>query len=245
MIPELNATGMSKNEIIVYIEILKLGRSTVGPIAAKTKLYKQSVYNTISKLKEKGFIDVELRNNRNYYFAKDPECLVNSLESKKSQINSILPELYALQGIEKHISDIKVYVGLRAFSFFHEKMLKQSPKNEMIKVIGAGGNQFLSIMKRGVFFTRYENIRNQRNISHQLLMYENQRNTDPDYINRRNVEVKYLPSNFNQPYATQIWNDRIAIILFSESPQIIEIKKPAIHKSFSNYFEVLWETAKA
>ncbi len=242
---ELKKIGFTKNESRVFLALIKLGECTIGPIEKEVGLFRQSLYNVLHHLADKGFVKIEKRNNRQIFIADDPDIILDQINTKQRLFERMLPDLHAMRGTKKYISDIKLYSGVKAFQLFHGKMLKNSLQNSEVCVLGAGGDAFLEIMRQGVFFDRYENTRINKKISHKLLMYENQRNILPDYNQRRYVEMRFLPEIFHQPIATQIWPDRVAITLFGTNPEIVEVKSEKITNGFKSYFDILWKVAKS
>jgi predicted transcriptional regulator len=241
---QLEKVGFTALEARVYLDLLKLGKCTIGVLTKELSLFRQSIYNILKKLNSKGFIKTIQNGGRKYFLATDPEVILDYVNNQRRLTERLLPDLHAVRGTKKYISEIKTYRGVQAFQIFHEKMLKLSPPASTVSVLGAGGDEFLKIMRQGIFFTRYDNLRLDKKISHNLLMYENQRNVSSDYTTRRHVNTKFLSETFMQPIATQIWPDRVAIILFGETPEVIEIKSKRIMDGFKNYFDILWGIAK-
>lgn len=244
MIERLTKIGLSENQARVYLAVLKLGECSVGPLEKELGLFKQSIYNILDELIDKKLIEVKVKNNRKYFVTVDPDVLLDQHISRGRAIEKLIPELHTLEGIDKYISDIKIYSGVKAFQIFHEKMLKQSPESSQLDIIASGGDEFLKITRQRYFFDRYESLRINKKIHHNILLYESQRQTDREYLERRYVKVKFLPGNLTQPMATQIWPSLVAILLFGQDPQIVEIKSKKIRDGFKNYFDVLWEMGK-
>jgi hypothetical protein len=57
-------------------------------------------------------------------------------------------------------------------------------------------------------------------------------------------EVKYLPEEFASPVSTNIYGDKVAIIIWRAEPIAILIHDKEISSAYKKYFEVLWKTAK-
>lgn len=242
---ELQALGFSKKEARVYVALTGLGTTTIGPIERKTRIHKQMLYPLLEKLQQEGAVAITLRNGRKHFSITDPDVLRARIESQKAIADTLIPKIYAEMGADQQASEIKVYSGVSAVQAFLTKMLKQMPERGNLDILGAGGDAFLSTVgKHNLYFERYEVLRIQKKISHRMLMYENQRATDPIYLVRRYVETKYLPEQFNQPIATHIWSDRISILFFDQASQIIEIKSAKVADGFRNYFAMLWNISK-
>ena len=68
--------GFSEREIKVYLALLELGSTTVGPVAAKTRLQHSKVYQTIEKLIDKGLVTFVLKSKTKYFQAEEPKQIL-------------------------------------------------------------------------------------------------------------------------------------------------------------------------
>lgn len=239
-------TSLDEKQVLTYMTVFEMGEVGIGPLAEELQLHKQSLYNILEQLEEKELVTVKIKNGRKYFRAVNPEKIIQEQQKKLLQLEHIVPELQLLEGAKKYVSDIEVYSGVTAFQHFHEQQLKRMVKESSLDVIGAGGDDFLSVMKRGSFFRRYENVRIDRKVSHRLLMYADQKNVDPLYINRKYVIAKFLPLTLGQPpMATQIWPDSVALLMFGTDPQIVHIRSQKIRDGFVAYFRALWEISSS
>ncbi len=241
----LEQIGLSERQAKVYETLLRAGSVTVGPLAERLGLHKQSLYDTLADLEAKGLVEVAVGDGPRVFGAVDPSVLLTQQKERGLLLERLVPELSLLQGSDQHVSDIKTYAGLKVVHTFHEQMLKRAPEGSNVDVLGAGGDIFLAFATKRAFFDRYENRRIKKKITHRLLMFHNQRVTNPAYTKRRYVQVRYLPDALQQmPMATQIWPDSIVMLLFGEEPQVVHIKSKRIRDGFVAYFESLWGVAK-
>lgn len=242
---ELQQLGLSEKEARIYSALTGLGTVTIGALERKTGIHKQMLYPLLEKLEHEGLVVVELRNGRKQFSITDPEVLLARVDAQKSVANTLVPQIYAEMGVENTVSEVRTYQGVAAVQSFFMKMLKQMSRESTFDIMGAGGEAFMSRIGRpGMYLERFDTLRNEKSIAQRQLMYENQRDVDPVYTQRRHVETKYLPEQFHQPTATHIWPDRISILFFDEEPHVIEIKSAKMAVSFRNYFEMLWKISK-
>ncbi len=75
----LEEIGFTRNEIKIYLALLKLGASTTGKIIESTGLHRAIVYDTLEKLLKKGIVSFVIQNNRKVFKAYDPERLKNNI----------------------------------------------------------------------------------------------------------------------------------------------------------------------
>jgi len=58
-------------------------------------------------------------------------------------------------------------------------------------------------------------------------------------------EVKFLPKEYASPASTNIYGDKVAILLWEEEPLAIVIKNKKIADAYRSFFSLLWKTAKS
>src|SRR3989344_1200483 len=100
----LEELGLTKNEITVYLELLKLESTTTGPLIKETGLANSRVYNSLESLIKKGLVTYIVKNNVKYFRAEDPSHLLEKLEEKKAKLQQLIPELKKLKPKEKEES---------------------------------------------------------------------------------------------------------------------------------------------
>lgn len=244
-VQELQELGLSERQAKVYLMLLQMGDVTVGPLSQQLQMHKQSVYDVLAELQNAGVVCVEENASPRVFSAVDPSVFLTQQKERDVLLSRLVPELSLLQGSEQYVSEIKTYSGLKAVHTFHEQQMKRLSEGANIDVLGAGGDRFLEFATKRAFFDRYENIRIKKKITHRLLMFHNQRDTDSAYTQRRYVDVRYLSDALQQmPMATQIWPDSIVMLLFGEEPQVVHIKSKRIRDGFLSYFESLWGVAE-
>ena len=60
----------------------------------------------------------------------------------------------------------------------------------------------------------------------------------------RNKKNKYIDMDVESPVVTNIFNNKIAIIIWSEIPEVILIENENAAKSYKEFFEFMWKNAK-
>src|SRR3989338_7142664 len=58
------------------------------------------------------------------------------------------------------------------------------------------------------------------------------------------AEVRYLPESFSSLVSTNIYGDKVAILVWSDEPVAILIKDKAVSQTYRKYFAMLWEMEK-
>ncbi|MDP1694644.1 MAG: hypothetical protein Q8L34_03825, partial [Candidatus Woesearchaeota archaeon] len=67
---------------------------------------------------------------------------------------------------------------------------------------------------------------------------------DKQELDVMSANHKYLPNISESPAVTNIYGDKIAIIIWTDEPEGILIENAAAAKAYKSYFDVLWKVAK-
>ncbi|MEM3754925.1 MAG: helix-turn-helix domain-containing protein, partial [Candidatus Bathyarchaeia archaeon] len=94
----LQELGLATNEAKVYITLLTIGASSATEISRSSGIPQPRIYDIMSKLEERGFIEVLHYGKRRKYQAVNPELALNRLiENYSIARNSFLKNLKELQ----------------------------------------------------------------------------------------------------------------------------------------------------
>jgi len=88
---------MSKNEAKIYETVLEIGECSVSDIAKKSGIHRRNIYDTITRLSEKGVIFSIFGGKENTYAAAEPRKLQEMLQEKQQTFEKILPYLTDLR----------------------------------------------------------------------------------------------------------------------------------------------------
>ncbi len=140
---------------------------------------------------------------------------------------------------------VKIYSGEEEFQSYHLSLAKNLPEGSTITVIGGVGDTWYKPM--GDKLNEYNEIRKNRNIAYDMLMYEYGENDarivkECPEINRLYV----LPTAIKNTANINIHSDGTVVLqIFDPIPTIIEVKNQALADSYMNYYrDLLKQSAK-
>ena len=84
MVESLEEFGLTKIEAKVYLNLLRLGSTTTGPLVKKTELHRATVYDALKRLMEKGLINFIIKEKTRYFQAADPKHFLDLIQYQKS-----------------------------------------------------------------------------------------------------------------------------------------------------------------
>ena len=132
----LREVGLSPNESRVYEAMLQLGEASVQEISNKSKVHRRNVYDSLSKLGEKGLVsEVFVKGEKNFR-AMNPERLMDLIKEKEEQVNKVLPEMKGKYGAIEEKEQAYLYRGVDGVKTYLQNILEQK---ETVYFIGAKG----------------------------------------------------------------------------------------------------------
>jgi hypothetical protein len=64
-------------------------------------------------------------------------------------------------------------------------------------------------------------------------------------LGKKNLtEHRYMPNLAESPAVTNVYGDKIAIVIWTDEPEGIIIENAAAAKAYRSYFDVMWKNAK-
>ncbi len=230
---ELESLGLSVNEVKVYLNLLDLGPSLAGSISKKTGLHRRSVYDLLDRLIEKGLVGYILQNNRKYFEVTNPERLLELMKEKEESIGKVLPELLKRYEFIKEKKETLFFRGKLGLKSVFEDQIREGKE---ILIFGASV-EASEILK--FYFNHYNKKRVEKKIKIKLIYDEDARNK----VGKIPLsEVRFLKTK--SFVATNIYADKVALILWSDEPFAILIKERKVADSYRRYFDLLWRIAK-
>ncbi len=230
----LEEMGLTKAEAKTYLVLLEIGSSRAAKVVAKTGLHRRTVYDAIERLIEKGLVSYIKQNNVRNYEAVDPKQLREILNARKDELEGAMPQLELLYGLSKEKQETTFYRGKKALkAVFNDQIIV----GEEIFIFGASVHA-PEILK--YYFPHFDKERVKRKIKVNMIFDENAKGAKIPLSS-----VRYVPKEYSSPAATNIYGDKVAIVLWSEDPIAIVIKNKEIADGYKKYFDLLWKVAKS
>jgi sugar-specific transcriptional regulator TrmB len=235
----LEEIGLSKNEAKVYLSLSYLGSTTAGKIANHSKVPRPNVYDAIERLKQKGLVGQITKDGKMFFQASEPQNLIGILKDKEARLNQILPKLVLNQHLSKSKSNVSMSEGLKAARSVFLHFL------EVGKDIYVYGAPKIAVDLIGPYLENFHRQRIERGIWMRHI-YNSDARDRVAFINKnfKLTEARCLPEEFDVPATTHICGEEVIIILWSKTPQIIQIKNKEVAVAYKKYFDILWERAR-
>lgn len=247
----LEKIGLTRNESLVYIALLRLSTSRTGEILKKSGLNSGKIYEILESLKIKGLASESVINNVRHFTAAPPSQLLDYVERKKEEISkdeetvkSLIPELEKIRIVALKEVKAVTYTGLRGIKTATEEASSSLKTGENVLVMGATELKDRRITEFWIKYSKKimkERIR--KKIITKVILSEK-----GEYFKAfkkiRYMQVKVLEGI--TPASVSIYGeDKVLIFNYQENPSCILIYDRNIAASFRQFFEQLWRIAKS
>lgn len=233
MYDKLQLLGLTQTEAKIYLALLGLGKAQAGILSRKTGIHRRSIYDSLERLIEKGLVSFIKENDKRYYVAENPKRLEELAQIQRTAVNEILPSLSARFLEHKEKQETKFYKGIEGIKTIFEDQINTA---KPVYIIGAARNAS-NILK--YYLPHYTSKRIKNKLKLYLIYAGKERNFAVPY-----GETRYLPESYASPVSTNIYADKVVIIVWSQEPIAVLIKDKVISETYKKYFDLLWNTAK-
>jgi sugar-specific transcriptional regulator TrmB len=232
--------ALSDKEAITYIRLLELGQATTRRLSEVTHITRTTIYDVLSNLIKKGLAGQTRIEGVRYYYAVEPEKLLQFIKEKEREFISILPSLKSKMGIIGKRPEIKLFEGKKGIDAVNEDVLKSK------EILAYGSFKILNemlrwqvidfIKKRIKLGIKWRGITDS-SIKKQYFY------KDPKY--QKLTKLKIDDSLKDMETWNYIYNNKIAILSFKKENFVgIIIEDEAVSNSYRIIFERLWNQAR-
>jgi sugar-specific transcriptional regulator TrmB len=231
----LQTAGLTAIETKIYMAILKEGRSLAGRISRNTGVHRRSVYDSLERLIQKGLVSYIEENNKKYFFAEDPQNFLTMIDQQRKEISTIMPTLQILYTEKKQDRKTTFFRGKSGLKTIFSDQINEGKE---VLIIGASLDAD-KIIK--YYFPKYDTERKEKGIWLKMLFTIKNQEKAPKIPF---TKIRYLPKNHKGLTATNIYGNKVAIIVWEKEPTAILIQDEAIAQTYREYFESLWNISR-
>ncbi len=231
----LSEMGLTQKEIDVYLTLISLKSATISELINKAKVSRQSVYEIIQKLLDKGLISFVTKDGKKQYVATNPERLRDIQKEKLELLDKLLPELVSKYKENKEEMNVEVFVGKEGMKTITNNILKVG---KPIYVLSNDARIFELLR---YYMPQFMQKRAKSGIGMHAIYSEAARQKK---IEGELLEVRYVPNEYRLPISIAVYGEHSNIIVYSENPVALHIENKATAQSFMQYFNLMWNLAK-
>lgn len=229
----LEKIGLSPNEIKVYLVLNDHGSTKAGKISKLAKIDRSSAYNALKLLQEKGFVSYVNVGKIKWFQAVGPQRILEYLKEQQEEVMAILPDLQERHKRKKIEGQVRLFKGVKGVKSVFLDMIRTGKDNY---VFGSEG-QFSEIMPD--FAYQFDRMKKEKKMRTKLILRKDRKEIDSN-----TSDYKYIPGLSESPAVTNIYGDKIAIIVWTDEPEAIVIENAAAARAYKSYFDFMWKKAK-
>ncbi len=236
---ELIKLGLSPNEAKCYLALLELGSSSANEISRKSGIHRVAVYDALRGLREKGLVSQIMKANKMLFEAASPEKIQDLIEEKKKTLEEaqkIVPELLLKFKTAKEKQEVHSFKGVAGLKTVFQDVLKS--KTEVLD-FGAEW-RIKDVLK--YYYSQWDNERIKRKITMRIIANIKIKTLEVKKL--RLTEIRYVPEEFTSHVSTYIYENKVVLVMWVETPLAVVIEHSKVAESYRNYFEYLWSVAK-
>ena len=232
----LRNLGLTSSEIKVYLCLLDLNSASASEISERTGIYRKNIYDSLQRLLKKGLISYAQVELKRIFSAADPQRLLDFLELRKKEIESILPDLKKIYKLSPITENVAIFKGKDGIRSIFEDIIKTNVDYDKLGT----GERFKKLLP--YYYLQYQKKKELNKIICRAIYSENERKKS--FVKEFIGEVRFLSKEFINPATTIIYGDKVAIIVWKENLIGILIHSQEVADSYKYYFESLWANSK-
>jgi sugar-specific transcriptional regulator TrmB len=226
--------GLTGNEAKVYLGLLKLGSAKAGRISKESGINRTTTYDALKRLLEKGLASYVVKANRKLFMPAHPNRLLEMVKEREGETRKIVPILEDLYKKPKERQNVTLYHGYKGVKSVFEDIIREGKPNCVLDAEG----QFTERMP---YYAPYFI----RRVEEKAIPIKHLVRRGVDIKTSKTTQVKYIPKRVRSSAVTNIYGNKIGIIIWSDPPEAVLIENKLAAESYRNYFDLLWGIAKS
>ena len=244
---QLEAAGLTAGEAKVYLALVELGQSTIGPIVKASGVSSSKAYEILSRLSAKGLASSFSSKGAKMFEAGSPKRLIEYMQEKQARLEeqrkgleSIMPYLESKS--VKASETASVYQGYKAVKGYFIDLKESLPAGSERLVLGAksGYPEEPAAVR---FFDWEHKQRVAKGFSMRIIMDPSLRKTiGARHTKLRLTKVRYLKQQIAASIAVQ--GDFVDTLVWKKQPMLFVVRSAEVAAAYREFFENLWAAAK-
>jgi len=239
----LKECGLTQNESLIYLALLKIGKAKSGEIVRASGISGGKIYETLYKLIDKGLVKSVSENKVKNFIANEPSTLISYIKEKEKllhekehELEKIIPELKSMRLTDKKLETVSLIKGFRGI---REIIYSSLEKSKSIKIMGVTSKKD---EKYNNFWMNWHRERIKLKKKAKILFSE--RNNEYWDFFRKSPYTELKEMLHFTPSAIMMIDDNSFIYSYDEEFTCIHILSKPISDSFSSFFDDLWAISK-
>ncbi len=243
---KLEATGLTRGEVRVYLALLKHGETTTGPVIDESGITGSKVYVILNKLIRKGLVSYIIREKTKYFQASPPRRLLDYVNSKEKEIvrqrkgiEELIPQLENLRKHKENIQTSQIFEGYEGIKSVFGLILEIMKPGEEYLAFSAGETL---VEKMRIFLRNHHAKRGRMGIRFKIIAKSSEKLLFKKISKAKYFQIRYHKNPF--PVGVIIFGDYIVTLTYKEKPTAFLIKSSQIAESYKEFFLNMWSSSE-
>ncbi|MBI2631382.1 hypothetical protein HYW75_00070 [Candidatus Pacearchaeota archaeon] len=232
--------GLTKNEMIIFLTLIKQGSLSATGVAKETGLNRPYLYYALERLREKGYLSEIKDKGKRVFKIVELDTILILEKDKVLFLEKTIEELKKLRA-EKNFEEnsVEVLKGSAVTKNIFRKMMTEIKPQEEILYLGL--NEAAMEALEPLYLRRVlEHFRKNR-ITERIIIHKKGKTLS--YA--KTAQYKYLDQKLLGNTAKIIYQNTIIEILYGNPQHAIITKSKDIAETIKQQFEVFWKLAKS
>ena len=238
----LSNIGLNNYEAEVYLALLRLGRTTAGPILRTTQFHRQVVYTALDRLAERGFVSFVIHNNRKQFSAANPDDLLRREMERYREFTAVIPQLKTLQKKANSQLHVETFVGSNELVQSLLSAVDSAARTDgTIRIIGGDrGSELYGFMgSRYAEYVQYAYTKGVR--KHLIATPASVEQYRDRFLQEKRAKLRLHEMGFSTPTYSLITQELMDLCIISDEVLILRVWNKTIAKTYIDQFELLWK----
>lgn len=239
----LKSIGLTQNEALIYQSLIRFGELSVSGIAAKARVNRRNVYDSIQRLLEKGLVFEILEARESRYQAVDPGKLRELIQEKEQRLLAILPALDAMHQQNQAQESVYIYRGVEGWKNYMRDIVRMG---EDVYVIGGKGSWLDPRLAE--FTPQFARELERKKIKINHLFDHEVKASQHEIISKVAKNYRFFPQGYSTASCVDIFGDRVNIgsPIFLGGIEtdltITVIVNQPVANAFRTWFRFMWDS---
>lgn len=236
----LQQVGMTPIEARIYVALLREGSCTAGVLLRATKLHRNTLYQNLDRLIEKGLVSYVLIKNTKHFEATSIEELERlvlaektAVEAKEKTLHSVKPLIERLRTLPERKQEVTVFKGKKGLKTILSELAQEVASFD---VLGTGWGMRDTL---GPYYSLWHSMLKKRRVNCRILLPANKKGSFlPPF------KARYVGGRHVLPATIAIAGPLVLTVTWGEEPIAVLVRSQKAAKGYQHYFELLWRQAK-
>lgn len=234
----LKEFGLTKNEIDIFLILIKKNSLSATEIAKHTGLNRPYIYYALERLLEKGYIsEIRVKGKKNYQ-AIQLDRLYTSEETKLEVLKELIKELENVKKREKEEIYVEVFKGKYATKNVFKDMISRIKPKEEILYIGIDEEK-MEVLEP-IYIKKILNHLETNKINERVIIKKAGKRLE--YA--KTTKYKEIDPKLIGNTAKIIYQDIVVEIIYGEPMYTILIRNKELAETSRKQFELFWSIAR-